>query len=371
VSPVPSVAQDLLDASLRSKLGLTNYEAWVVGKVIGLLNSADADLERRISIALEKNALADTSVRLQEIRKELLSANKVAYQRMGYFLSNEMKSLVVEQSEALADTLEGILPFKFSASRPSAELLHSLVTQDPLHGRLLGALSADGENTIIDNLAGNRAAALMEQIQQGVAQSESWGSILKRIRGTAAGNYEDGVLATIGRRQAETVARTAVQHFTEAARDTLIQANADLFQGTMWVSTLDRRTTKICQVRDGLVWDLDNRPVNHSLDWLGGPGRAHWNCRSTGIPVLKETTTLQRAGIVPENISPGERAALDNPVPVTTDYEEWLRTQDADLQAQALDSVARAQEFRDGASLESVWNMRFDRMRPVAPDRSG
>lgn len=367
MATIPTVSQRLLDLSVRSKLKLTNYEAWVVRRVIGLLNASDADLERRISMALDRTATLDVTERLQAIRTELIGANSAAYERMGYFLTGEMRSLTTDIASDTVDTIESALPFKFSATRPSADLLHSLVTEDPLHGRLLGAISADGVHSQIENLAGNRAAGLMEQLQIGMTQGESWGQMLTRIRGTADGRYQDGVLETIGRRQAEVLTRTAVQHFSEAARDRTIGSNADLFQGVMWVATLDRRTTVICQLRDGKVWDLDHNPVGHSLDWHGGPGRAHWQCRSTSIPVLKDTSDLEAVGIVPENISPGERAALDGPVAVTTSFEDWLRDQPASVQDDALESTSRAQEFRDGASLSDVWDMRFDRRQPIAP----
>ena len=194
--------------------------------------------------------------------------------------------------------------------------------------------------------------------------------MLTRIRGTAKGGYRDGVLEGIGRRQAESLARTAVQHFSEAARERAIQENADLFQGILWNATLDRRTTRTCQLRDGLVWDLDHRPVGHSLEWLDGPGRAHWGgCRSTGVPVLKEYDDLLAAGIVPEKLGPQQRAALDGPVPATTSFEDWLRDQEPDVQADALDSAVRAEEFRAGKPLAEVWDQRFDRKRPRAPRR--
>lgn len=323
--------------------------------MIALLNAADPDLEARLSRVLERTATLDTGERLAALRKEILAASREAYQRMGYFLTSEMRSLVESVAEHLAELIESSVPFKFSATRPDASLLRSLVTEDPLHGRLLGPH--------IDNLAGNRAAALLEQLQIGTVQGESWGQILTRIRGTAAGGYRDGVLNTIGRRQAETLARTAVQHFTEAARDATIQENADLFQGVMWISTLDKCTTPTCQRRDGKVWDLSYKPVGHSLEWGAGPGRIHWSCRSTSIPVLKDVSDLRRV-VDLDHIDPAERAALDHPVPVTTDFEEWLRTQGEGLQEDVL-GVKRAEEFRSGASLSAVWDMRFDRMPAI------
>jgi hypothetical protein len=369
VPAVPTVSQLLLDLSIRHKLGLAGYEAWVVRKIIGLLNAADADLERRVGLAVERSAPLDTTDRLKAIRKELTAANREAYTRLGRFLTREMRELVTEEAGHLAGLVEQVLPFKFSATRPSSTLLRALVTEDPLHGRLLGAISKDGVNSHIENIAGRRAAALMEQIQLGVVQGESWGSIITRIRGTAAGGYRDGVLENVGRREAEVLARTAVQHFSEAARELAIQENADLFQGIMWVITLDLRACRRCIERQDKVWDLDHRPVGHTLEWLGGPGRLHFQDRCTGIPVFKEWDDLRALGIAPGNLSPDERAAMDGPVPQTTDFEGWLRRQTFEEQALALESKARARAFRDGQPLAEVWDMRFDRRAPQAPVR--
>ena len=112
----PTVSKRLLDLSIRHKVELSSYEAWVVRRVIALLDAGDADLERRLSIALERTAPLDTLERLAAIRKELIAVNAQAYRRMGYFLSKEMKELAAEESEHLAEAVEGALPFRAGSS---------------------------------------------------------------------------------------------------------------------------------------------------------------------------------------------------------------------------------------------------------------
>src|SRR5690606_7566723 len=99
--------------------------------------------------------------------------------------------------------------------------------------------------------------------------------IVRSIRGTRANKYRDGILQ-ITKRNAEAVARTAVNHTVTASKDELFRANADILAGLRYTATLDGRTTPQCRALDGKVFPLDKGPRPP----------LHFGCRSTMIPVL-------------------------------------------------------------------------------------
>src|SRR6185503_16327289 len=121
-------------------------------------------------------------------------------------------------------------------------------------------------------------------------------------------------------------------------------ANNDLVKGVQWVATLDSRTTPACQVRDGLQYDLNHRPVGHSVPWETGPGRLHWGCRWTSVPVLKSWREL---GIRGGEVTQGMRASFNGQVPGRTTFGDWITRQSAAVQGEVL-GVSRARALRAG-----------------------
>lgn len=102
------------------------------------------------------------------------------------------------------------------------------------------------------------------------------------------------------------------------------------------MSTLDSKTSRICIARSGLEYNKDHRPVGHSLPYLGGPGRAHWQCRSSGLRLLKGQTKFS-----------GTQSSADGYVDANMTYGAWLKTQPAGVQDDVL-GKARGKLFRDG-----------------------
>jgi hypothetical protein len=160
--------------------------------------------------------------------------------------------------------------------------------------------------------------------------------IARMLRGTRAANYSDGLLA-IDRRGAQAVARTAIGAYASAARNLVYEANDDLIDHLEWVSTLDTRTSDICIDRDGLAFTKDGEFIDSDVEWLGFPGEAHWNCRSTSIPVLNR----QLVG------PPLKRASMDGPVSARLTYKQWLMEQDAARQDEIL-GPSRGRLLREG-----------------------
>lgn len=104
--------------------------------------------------------------------------------------------------------------------------------------------------------------------------------------------------------------------------------------------------SSICRIRDGKRYSADkHKPIGHKLSWMGGPGAAHWNCRSTAIMLLKGQDELF-----------GTRASADGQVDANLSYGEWLRRQSAETQDEVL-GPTRGRLLREGKlTMDAFYN---------------
>lgn len=340
--------QLLLDATTE-RLGLWRYEERLVRLVIEILNDADDHLVTALERALERGR-TDAEDRLRRVRAGLAEVLDEAYRVVERKLSEELIELAGEAVQALGEGIARALPFAWDFGRPDPETLVALA-RGPFRGRLL--------SEHVEGMEANRLAELTRVARNGILEGASSQEIARRFRGTAANNYGDGAL-NMGRVEAERLSRTTASHVHAEARFATMAANDDLIKGVMAVVTFDDRTCRICQPRDGLVWDLDRKPVGHEVDWDGGPGQWHWLCRCTSIPVLKDTGELEDAGLDLSRLGTGERASIDGPVSVDLDYGEWLRDQPLARKEEVLGKARAAWwEGHPDLSLERAWARSF------------
>jgi SPP1 gp7 family putative phage head morphogenesis protein len=204
--------------------------------------------------------------------------------------------------------------------------------------------------------AGDLQQRFQDQMREGILAGEGVQDLTRRVRGSQANNFKDGIM-NVKRYQAEALVRTSVQSVSNAARDEVIQANDDLFNGVQWLSTLDSRTSDICKARSGLRWDNDKKPVGHNKKW--SPPPAHWNCRSIVTPITKNwseltgkvaqaktaeftenfKTALAKQGFDAAAIAGIRRkmqSSMDGYVPAEFTYEDWIKSKPIDFQKQVL-----------------------------------
>lgn len=373
-----SAGQRILQDSLRNALSFRGLEDEALERLVGILNAAHGDLVRKLERRLLRLGTvgqqlpgrgADTTRRLRRLHDELVATIRAAYAQLGREAPAELRTFARKVVAAEAKSLEGALPFQFSATRPAAAVLGTLVTDHPFDGRLL--------KDWVSKLAADHAAAVRAQIDIGIAQGETVDQIVRRVRGRAVGRhqfewkgkkrwfvrYEGGVIDT-SNRHATAMVRTAFMHVHALAREETHKANEDLIRGYIWDATLDDRTCEYCQKRHGKRYSKAHRPIGHALEWGGGPGKAHYGgCRCQRIPVLAAAGDVEQALGV--SLDRGEKAAMNGPVEWPETYDDWLRGQDLETQTLALRSSARARWFRSNpkASIDDAWAQDFSRRR--------
>lgn len=146
-------------------------------------------------------------------------------------------------------------------------------------------------------------------VRQGMYEGEGVDAIVRKVRGTAALNYKDGIM-TLSKAQAEALVRTSVLAVANEAKLAAFEENPDVIKAVQWVSTLDSRTTEICIALDGKQWALPSfDPIGHGIPFPGPT--AHWNCRSTQIAVTKSWKELSGPKAVePPTMAPADIEAI-------------------------------------------------------------
>lgn len=182
-------------------------------------------------------------------------------------------------------------------------------------------------------------------------QGETNQQAVRRIVGTRANGFKDGIL-NITRRNASTVVRTSVQHVASSARMEIWQKNKKVVRGYEWLSTLDRKTSSQCKVLDGKKFEFGKGPIPP----------IHPNCRSTTVPVTNPKYDFLDEGAT--------RSAEFGPVSAKDNYFDWLKRQDRQTVIDAL-GEKRAKLFLDGGlSPARFRDLQFDRnFEPLTLDQ--
>lgn len=116
--------------------------------------------------------------------------------------------------------------------------------------------------------------------RDGLRRDQSIDEISRSLRGSKAGNYEDGVL-NLSRSEAEQLARTGCCGIADEAKMQFYLGNPDVVIGVRHVATLSGNTCLVCGSYDGMVWKIPDEV--HLIPKLG----IHPNCRCVHLPVTE------------------------------------------------------------------------------------
>lgn len=219
----------------------------------------------------------------------------------------------------------------FSITQPTSEMLATIVTTEAI---TLGPDGAELLDDIFKTLAAGKEARIRQAIRMGMSEGESIPDLVKRLIGTRAARFTDGILER-DRRAAEGIVRTAVNHVSNKAADMTYRQNGDLISGVQWVITLDTRSCLTCvkNAQGGKPYKMDEGPRPP----------VHVNDRCFMVPVMKSWKEL---GIDLEEMPISGRAAMTGVEAGDMTYGDWLRKY-PEHATEAL-GPARAKLFQEG-----------------------
>lgn len=301
----------LLDETIRHALRLHRFGEGVAARIVATLREAEADVGEQLRRRLERARLGGdpgpyTTQRLRAVLESLRELVNDPHRQLLPILRDELEGLAAWEGGETLRQLRASLPpgVALSFVRPSPELLIAAVEALPFTG---GGLRGG-----ISQLAAYRFRQIEGAVRLGVVEGETVEQIVRRIVGTAANGYRDGVL-DLTRKAAAALARTSVAHVANRARMLTFEANRDFLRGVMFVATLDSRTTPLCGSLDGRAWA--------SLSEARVPP-LHYQCRSTLAPVLRPWREL---GIDGDDLAERTRASWRGQAPQKITFADWLR----------------------------------------------
>lgn len=354
--------QEFLDALIRHQIFLMRFSGQLRNQAIKFLDDTERDIARQIRERLRGvSGMTPASVRrMESVLKEVRELRSVAWDRVDALWLESLRDLMKSEVRFVAAAVEVSLPVVVQTTIPATIRLDSLLRTRPFEGQVLRDWAKDVRRSDLRRME--------NQIRMGMFQGETGDAIARRIVGTAAFRGRDGVFQ-ITRNNAESLSRTAVNTFSNAARSQFFEENKDLVTEEAFVATLDARTTAVCRANDGKRFKRGEGPMPP----------LHWGCRSLRVAVLsaellgerpmKPVTERQLLGefgqqrglgrITSRDMLPrGTRGDFDRfasrrtreligRVPASTNYNAWLKTQSRQFQDEVLGKT-RAELFRKG-----------------------
>lgn len=353
-----SANHEIVDGVLTHTINLTRIAA---GERAAALKALE-DLEGHVLAKIQAGGNSKiTQSRLVALLKQTQDTIAGAYATIAANHGKALSKVAQLEATKITNIVNGALNVSVATVGISPEQLSTIASKVMINGKFPAEHWKDQEA----QLAGKFAV----QMRQGMFLGEDTEALIRRVRGTKAKGYQDG-LFVVSKAQAAALVRTSVLTTANEARIKTMEGNTEVVKGIQWVATLDARTTPICRALDGLQWSLpDYKPVGHDKVFPGPI--AHWQCRSTQVPVTRSWAELggpnakkidgdavreymrkklEKQGFTPEEIEKRlskTRASMDGQAAGPITFGEWLKNKSPAFQDDLL-GKGRAELWRGG-----------------------
>jgi hypothetical protein len=355
-----AIEQWLTELLLQHGIDMLRVEAESKARVLALLILMQKDL---VSVLANADAISDMGKAGKNA--VLRESNAIIADYYGRAqLQVDLFGLADVESLGVKNALAGALAHGAGAASAEVRLGLSLPTENYLRTLAADVLvqGSPAKNWWLRQQQ-DTAFKLANEIRIGAAQGETNAQIIKRLVGQdatvakmpakaddatakAAPDVEPSIpgIMPLARSNAASIVQTSMAAVATAARRATFQANSDIINGIMQVSTLDSHTSLTCIAYSGAQWDLNYAPINgNDLPYNGGVPR-HFNCRSSETAIMK---TLRQMGIDMDEPDPGQRASSAGPISAKTTFADFLQMKGEAYQNEVL-GPGRAELFRDG-----------------------
>ena len=301
------------------------YERRVNGKVELVIDGHTVRVDKLIRDAnLSQqgfNRLRDAiDIEIQKTMKEAYRVSK-----------NSLVDLAADQVSYAFQNVEAVMGKIWSVEKPTRRVAENLVLERPLlEDKTLDAGWAGvglGEKKRLEAL-----------IRKGISEGKTVDEIALLVR--------KGNIHNITRMQSKALVVTAITSVSAQADHEVYKANEKALHGYQYVAVLDARTTPLCSHRDGHIYPIGD--VSHLPP-------AHFNCRSTTVPVFKSWDDISKLEGVAQvrrrniqGLTNKEKAFYDGQTPLRESYNSWLLRQPKEIQLRHLGDYQKVDLFRSG-----------------------
>ncbi len=277
-----------------------------------------------------------TKARQQALLKQVRDTIQSGYRTIWKTHEGEALEMARYEAEAIPRLVNRIVKVPILSVGVPESVIDSLLKDNVVLGAPLKAIWAQE--------AGSLNQAFISAMRQGVLAGETTDELVRRVRGTAALNYKDGIMDP-RRRAVEMRVRTSAQSILNDAALETFNANDDVIKGYQLQVVLDNRTSEICMARSGFAWNTDGSPMEgtDTDEDFPGPPPYHPNCRSRLVPIPKswgeltgDRTLDKKISRALKNLPEGTQASMDGQVAKSLTYEDWLETKSERFQEETL-----------------------------------
>jgi SPP1 gp7 family putative phage head morphogenesis protein len=329
--------EPLYNLAIRLQVYLERVKAGQVGDLTSKMLKTESKLIARIKQG-ETNLLGDLPI--GEFNKLLSDVRKIEGPQMAE-TSADLMNDYNELTESVVDTETKAMGRTFAAIN---EDVVRLPAAKAFQAALKNPISATGQllQPFVDSMGPNSVAKTEAWLRRGYTEGMTTQQVVQGIRGTAARGFKDGI-TNLKTRQAEAIARTALQHVANTAREATWEANKKFIKGYEWISTLDSATTPQCQLLDKKKFLLGKGPVPP----------IHIRCRSTTVPDMADGLDFLDEGET--------RSAAFGPVDSKLSFYDWLKKQDRPYVEKALGKERAAILLDKGLTTKQFKDLAFDK----------
>ncbi len=318
------VNDELFEDILIRQLNSFRIDAAFRKKVLKDLQKLEADLVKELKSS-GLNGSKFKTARLEGFLKSVKEIIETSFGKIDKSFEKSLKDFVKLEAEKSSKVLSTVVALETASI--STKVINNIYSDSLIEGAPTYEWWAR-QSTKLSN-------AFADNIRQGLLKGETNDQLIKRIRGTKAFNFTNGIME-IARNDAETLIRSSVQTVANQTRFATFEENEDIIQSYQHVSTLDSRTTDQCVVRDGLRWEAKTKkPIKHNLPFQIPP--IHWGCRSTLIAILKGADIPNEA----------TRASVDGPVKANKTFKDFLNGKPKEFVEELL-GKGKAKLYLDG-----------------------
>lgn len=365
--PKKDVNEFIADDFMRHSIDLDRLSEGERAKALRSLKKLETELTDKLKSTkkLTSFQVARTQALLQQTRGTISKT----YKRLNTTQRESLKTIYEVEKNFVTQTLNN----RIGASVASV-FIDAKATKAAVDGTLIeGAPSGRWWSTQSTRLKNK----FENTIRTGVLAGETNDQMIRRVRGTKALGFKDGLMQ-IPRHEASALVRTSTQAVANKARKDTYEENQDIIKAVQQISTLDTKTTLICMSYGGLTWSMQTAPdgstvytpIGHGKNFTNitpdgvrheGPPR-HFSCRSALSPVTKSWEELANVKVEQKGkkdeifrekferrlkergfsedrikrIEANTRASMKGQVPKDIGQEGWLKTQKKSVQIDAL-----------------------------------
>ena len=360
--------QAVPESLYRNAINLNRYQTQVSKRLINRYNDIIVDLTNQLQNT-EVELTAASRLRITTILRQLEESLSTWAIDATTVTRDELQGLAALESEFIQEELRKVLPSDemkraVRTVEISPQFAQSVVTTDPARvnvftlpeelqatttgvqprfsltareGAVITLPNGATVETSFRRIAASQTELFQKTIQNGLLIGRTTQQIARELRGrldfeevgTLSSIKQKGGIGTkVANNQIETIVRTSINQVSNAASQSVYRNNSDITDRYRYVATLDTRTSAICSRLDGQVFRFGKGPTPPQ----------HFNCRSTTVPLVKESF-LRRFGVTQEDFEEGAQrpsktglSQKGKMVPANENYATWLSKQPSDIQ---------------------------------------